>query len=169
MSHKICSMEGCVRPARVRGWCSTHYERWRKHGDPTVVLESNPRGPRRPRGPRPAEAQRAEFVAVFEDWGGLSRPRLHRQALLQLADMLDDRTTLTPGAEWTFEHVPAVLPGEPGWLIARHPATTTAAPADLAPAARAVADRARGALPALVADIERRLADALGCGEVVAA
>lgn len=25
-------------PSRKRGWCSTHYTRWRRHGDPTVTL-----------------------------------------------------------------------------------------------------------------------------------
>lgn len=154
-------MDGCARPVRTRGWCSTHYERWRKHGDPTIVLDSNPRGPRAPKPTASGAAPHpAEFVAVFEDWGGLSRPRLHRQALQQLADMLDDHTRLTASADWTFEHVPAILPGEPAWLIARHPATTTTAPADLTPAARALAGLARGVLPALAADVEQRLADA---------
>lgn len=29
-----CSVEDCGKPARVRGWCQTHYMRWRKYGDP---------------------------------------------------------------------------------------------------------------------------------------
>ncbi len=29
-----CAVEGCTGWAKVRGWCNTHYERWRKHGDP---------------------------------------------------------------------------------------------------------------------------------------
>jgi hypothetical protein len=31
-----CSISACDKPARVRGWCVGHYERWRKHGDPTA-------------------------------------------------------------------------------------------------------------------------------------
>ena len=27
-----CSIEGCSRPRRTRGWCGTHYERWRRTG-----------------------------------------------------------------------------------------------------------------------------------------
>lgn len=29
-----CSVDGCDKPRRTRGWCSAHYERWRSHGDP---------------------------------------------------------------------------------------------------------------------------------------
>lgn len=29
-----CSIEGCERARWARGWCSTHYQRWRNHGDP---------------------------------------------------------------------------------------------------------------------------------------
>jgi hypothetical protein len=29
-----CGIEGCPNPYRSHGWCQTHYERWRKHGDP---------------------------------------------------------------------------------------------------------------------------------------
>lgn len=32
-----CSFEGCNKPAHARGWCGTHYARWRKHGDPSVI------------------------------------------------------------------------------------------------------------------------------------
>lgn len=31
---KHCSIGGCEKPTLARGWCGTHYQRWRKHGDP---------------------------------------------------------------------------------------------------------------------------------------
>jgi len=31
---KTCSITGCDKPARGRGWCIKHWERWRKHGSP---------------------------------------------------------------------------------------------------------------------------------------
>jgi hypothetical protein len=34
MPDRTCSIEGCVKPARTRGWCGAHYRRWSLHGDP---------------------------------------------------------------------------------------------------------------------------------------
>lgn len=31
---RICSIPDCGKPEDKRGWCSMHYQRWRKHGDP---------------------------------------------------------------------------------------------------------------------------------------
>lgn len=33
MSKPTCSIEGCSRPLVARGWCDTHYRRWKRHGD----------------------------------------------------------------------------------------------------------------------------------------
>lgn len=33
-----CSVKGCVHAAHARGWCATHYDRWRRNGDPGKVL-----------------------------------------------------------------------------------------------------------------------------------
>lgn len=38
VSDRTCSIEDCANKATARGWCPTHYSRWRLHGDPTVVL-----------------------------------------------------------------------------------------------------------------------------------
>lgn len=40
----VCAIGGCEKqPCNVRGWCWTHYQRWRAHGDPNV---SHKRGPK---------------------------------------------------------------------------------------------------------------------------
>lgn len=33
----LCSVEGCCKPARGRGWCGTHWWRWRYNGSPTAL------------------------------------------------------------------------------------------------------------------------------------
>jgi len=33
---KQCSVEGCVRQYRAKGYCATHYRLWRNHGDPLL-------------------------------------------------------------------------------------------------------------------------------------
>lgn len=37
MDQPTCSIDGCIKPPKTRGWCSTHYSRWIDHGDPHYV------------------------------------------------------------------------------------------------------------------------------------
>lgn len=39
-----CDIEGCTKPIRARGWCYTHWARWRRRGSPHIVLP-NHKGP----------------------------------------------------------------------------------------------------------------------------
>lgn len=32
MAKRTCSIDGCEKPSRRRGWCEMHYCRWRRHG-----------------------------------------------------------------------------------------------------------------------------------------
>ena len=35
---RLCSFPGCGKPAcNVRGWCWSHYTKWRRHGDPAGI------------------------------------------------------------------------------------------------------------------------------------
>lgn len=34
MTERTCSIDECERPARARGWCARHYQRWKLKGDP---------------------------------------------------------------------------------------------------------------------------------------
>lgn len=34
MAKRTCSIDGCDREAKCRGWCSAHYSRWRRNGNP---------------------------------------------------------------------------------------------------------------------------------------
>lgn len=42
MSNATCSYTGCDKNSRTRGFCSAHYERLRKYGDPSVVMPPSP-------------------------------------------------------------------------------------------------------------------------------
>jgi hypothetical protein len=33
MAHGTCTVNGCNQPQLARGWCSTHYHRWWRHGN----------------------------------------------------------------------------------------------------------------------------------------
>lgn len=40
---KLCSFEDCDTFATTRGWCRTHYSRWRIHGDPSIIARKGPK------------------------------------------------------------------------------------------------------------------------------
>lgn len=35
---KLCSIDGCYKKNLARGWCQKHYQRWKRHGDPTLLI-----------------------------------------------------------------------------------------------------------------------------------
>lgn len=37
-----CSIEGCEGAVFARGWCSKHYTRWQRHGDPLKTTRQSP-------------------------------------------------------------------------------------------------------------------------------
>lgn len=52
-----CLISGCPKRARGHGWCSTHYTRWRKTGDPLGLLPPN----RKPPPLRPVRPKRERW------------------------------------------------------------------------------------------------------------
>lgn len=39
MTNDTCKVDQCGRPRKSRGWCSSHYGKWYKHGDPQYVYK----------------------------------------------------------------------------------------------------------------------------------
>ena len=66
MARRTCSIDGCDRDATTRGWCPTHYSRWRVHGSPHANL-----APKRPRGLTKAEVADYEMARATPDNGCL--------------------------------------------------------------------------------------------------
>lgn len=41
---RSCSIVGCAKPVLARSWCGMHYARWKRSGDPTVLIRSKNAG-----------------------------------------------------------------------------------------------------------------------------
>lgn len=41
MQKQTCVIDGCANPAHARGWCSKHYWRWHRNGDPLAGSTGN--------------------------------------------------------------------------------------------------------------------------------
>lgn len=42
---KICTIPNCGKNHMARGWCSTHWQRWKRYGNPeTVLMKISPHG-----------------------------------------------------------------------------------------------------------------------------
>jgi hypothetical protein len=39
MADRTCAIEPCINKAHARGWCTTHYRRWRLYGDPLALAQ----------------------------------------------------------------------------------------------------------------------------------
>ncbi len=49
MTERTCSVDGCEKVAVRRGWCSMHYQRWRRDGTTELVVRPRKPGRVRPR------------------------------------------------------------------------------------------------------------------------
>lgn len=58
MSDRTCSIDGCDRPAKSRGWCEAHYYRVRRTGDPQAAIPIV----EKVSGPRPCSVQECETI-----------------------------------------------------------------------------------------------------------
>lgn len=106
---KLCTIDDCERPGIARGWCSKHYERWRRTGDPGDADEPARPAPPPEFSPRtkllclaPRELERRargagrpdladELVAAWDLRNGSRQPMLVRAASERIvARLLED-------------------------------------------------------------------------------
>lgn len=109
----VCTVEGCERPIRQRGYCDTHYVRWRRTGSPQadVPIGALPVGPvARPPAERfwakvdkhgPVPAHRPELGSCWL-WTG-SRRRDGR-------GRFNDGRQVTLAYQWAYEQLVGPLP-----------------------------------------------------------
>lgn len=64
---RTCTIEGCDKPWFCRQWCSAHYTRWLRHGDPLFE-----------RGAEPCAVEGCEKLAWARGWCGTHYRRWQR-------------------------------------------------------------------------------------------
>lgn len=57
---RLCTVAGCTRELRARGWCITHWRRWYMHGDPLFTTMPNRAQGKNPELARAAKARYRE-------------------------------------------------------------------------------------------------------------
>lgn len=90
MDGPTCTIEGCGRPVRVRsrGWCSMHYQRWQRHGEP------GPGTVHRLHGSTAMDARRCEFpdcTRTYISKGLCASHNWQRNTGRELTPLLDRR------------------------------------------------------------------------------
>lgn len=73
---RLCLIPDCNKPAKSRGWCNAHYERYRLHGDPLGLGYS----PKRKSG-------RSEMVLTCETCGSDFRPWKGRETTSRVCSL----------------------------------------------------------------------------------
>lgn len=64
MPNATCSIEGCDRPSRARGWCKLHYRRWETFGD----AYAQPKGYRKRYAVLERDEQGRKFCGNCSQW-----------------------------------------------------------------------------------------------------
>lgn len=95
-AQRICSIEGCEKRAKSRGWCSMHYRRWRLTGDvgPAETLRI-PRPVGQCSVPECDKLQRSPGVQYCE----MHYARMYRTGSLEVRPVYTNQVCLAEGCE----------------------------------------------------------------------
>lgn len=75
---KVCSIEGCEKPVKTRGWCQMHYMRWYTTGSTDLL----------PPKPVPCSVEGCDRTAIAHGWCNMHYDRLKRTGTLGPAGRL---------------------------------------------------------------------------------
>jgi hypothetical protein len=78
MAKRTCTLPDCDRPFAARGYCSMHYQRWKKHGDPGITASVRPGGICQVDGCAKPHVARGWCSTHYDRWQrteGTGRPR----------------------------------------------------------------------------------------------
>ena len=77
MDKNTCNIGGCDRTLYARGWCSKHYKRWRRHGDPRGGGPANYSTPEEAFAARTERRGRCLVWTGSKDSGGYGQLRVN--------------------------------------------------------------------------------------------
>jgi len=72
-----CSVAGCGRPAKARGYCAKHYQRWLRHGDAEKRVRYVNTGKCRHPGCQANARSRGLCQTHYVRWLKMSKEALH--------------------------------------------------------------------------------------------
>lgn len=123
MPERRCSIVGCERIHRARGWCSTHYNRWRLFGHTMAeepVRDGSPRPPicSTPACEKPTDVGSGRLCSMH-------RRRLRTTGILGLVPHADGRRRYEPlisasGYRWTWDPHHPLVQGKRDNFAAEH-------------------------------------------------
>lgn len=108
---RTCSIEDCEKPSACRTWCWTHYDRWRRHGDPTKL---GPRGERGTIVADPVERFWSKVEKTEGCWVWVGNTTGRRPGRVGYGSIvMGGRSVLAH--RWSYEHHVGPIPE--GWVI----------------------------------------------------